>query len=337
MATRFKNWAGKTVFITGATGFLGSWLIKELIKNNANVVALVQKVSSEFLFYTDKLDKKCTVIFGSFLDFDLLQRTINEFNVNTVFHLGAQTIVGTANKSPLSTFETNIKGTWNILENCRLSPWVKKIIIASSDRAYGEHKSFSYTEETPMQGRYPYDVSKSCVDLLSQSYYHTYNLPVCVTRCVNLFGEGDQHLNRIIPGTITSVLSGQQPVIRSNGLLTRDYMYIKDAVNAYLTLAENMDDKKIIGQCFNFSTGNPLSVLEIVEKILVLMKTNIKPIIENKASNEATERYISSKKAHSLLNWKTKYKIDEGLQKTIEWYKSFFSTKKPTKRLEQRI
>lgn len=321
-------WEDKNVFITGGTGLLGPWLIKELLCQKANVFVLVREEIVNSLFFLENLNKKVNLINGDLLDLQLLQRVLNEFDINTVFHLGAQAIVGIANRSPLSTFRSNIEGTWNLLESCRLSPWVKKIIVASSDKAYGEQKILPYTENTALQGKHPYDVSKSCADLISQSYFHTYNLPVCVTRCGNFFGGGDLHFNRIIPGTIKSILNNQDPIIRSNGLFIRDYIYVKDVVDAYLSLAEKMDDKNIIGQCFNFSTDQPFNVIEIVQEIIDLMEVNnLKPVIQNQATNEIPEQHLCSQKAKEILGWQAKYGVKFGLKETVEWYKSFFENK----------
>ena len=239
--SRLQHWKNRHVFVTGATGLLGPWLIKELLKNQASVTALVRDFVPNSLFFLDGLDKKVNVVVGDLLQPDLLIRVLNEFEIDTIFHLGAQAIVGFANRSPISTFKSNIEGTWNILESCRQSPWIKKIIVASSDKAYGTHEKLPYNEDAALQGRYPYDVSKSCVDLLSQSYFHTFKLPVCVTRCGNFFGGGDLHFNRIIPGTIASIMKGEPPTIRSNGLFVRDYIYVKDVVDGYLTLAEQIN------------------------------------------------------------------------------------------------
>ena len=328
MNERNKIWNSKNVLVTGAAGFLGPWLIKELLKNNASVIALVRDQTPNSLFFTDKINKQVSVVYGDLLNFNLIQKILAQFNIDSVFHLGAQAIVGTANRSPLSTFKSNIEGTWNLLEACRLSSGIKRIVVASSDKAYGENKNLPYTEEAPLQGKHPYDVSKSCTDLISQSYYHTYNLPVCITRCGNFFGGGDLHFNRIIPGTIKSILDNKRPIIRSNGLFIRDYIYVKDVVDAYLTLAENIHRKEIVGQSFNFSTDKPFNVIEVVENITHLMNSNLQPIIENKASNEIPAQHLSSQKAHNLLNWNAQYGILKGLEETIEWYKKFFKIEK---------
>lgn len=329
MENEFKYWKNKNVFITGVTGLLGPWLLKELLSQDANVFVLVRDFIKDSTFFTEGLDKKTNVISGDLLDFNLLQRVLNEFDINAVFHLGAQAIVGIANRSPISTFRSNIEGTCNLLEACRISPWVKKIVVASSDKAYGAQEKLPYKEDAPMQGRHPYDVSKSCTDLLAQSYFHTYKLPVCVTRCGNFFGGGDLHLNRIIPGTIKSVIEGQHPIIRSNGLFVRDYIYVKDVVDAYLTLAEKMDDVSIVGQCFNFSTDQPFNVIEIVELILDVMGCkHLTPIIQNQACNEIPEQHLCSDKARNALGWKAKYGVRAGLVQTVEWYEKFLSNQK---------
>ena len=222
-------WKGRRVFITGAAGLLGSSMVEKLLQAEVHIVVLIRDLMPDSLLFLNKLDKHITICSGDLTDLKLIERILNEYDIETVFHLGAQPIVGYANRSPLSTFRSNIEGTWNLLEACRVSPWVKRIIVASSDKAYGAQAVLPYTEETPLEGRYPYDVSKSCADLLAQSYFYTYKLPVCVTRCGNFFGPGDLHFNRVIPGTIKSVLQGKPPVIRSNGLFVRDYIYVKDA------------------------------------------------------------------------------------------------------------
>lgn len=319
-------WKNRSVFVTGATGLLGPWLIVELLKQEANVYALVRDVIPNSLFFVPGIAGKVNIIYGDLDNFSLLQRVLNEYGIESVFHLGAQAIVGVANRSPISTFKSNIEGTWNLLESCRLSPWVRRIVVASSDKAYGAQENLPYTEESPLQGRYPYDASKSCADLIAQSYFHTYKLPVCVTRCGNFFGGGDLHFNRIVPGTIQSVFQQKAPVIRSNGKFLRDYIYVKDVVDAYLTLAEKMDDPSVIGQCFNFSTDQPFSVIEIVNEILELMQASyLAPIIQNNTSNEIPAQHLSSIKAASMLGWKTRYGVRNGLDETIAWYRSFFA------------
>lgn len=322
--TQQSWWAGKSVFITGATGLLGPWLIKKLLSEQARVTVLIRDRVPDSLFFSEQLEQHVSVVYGDLLDFNVLLRVLNEFDINTVFHLGAQAIVGYANRSPISTFRSNIEGTWNLLEACRQSPWVKKIVVASSDKAYGSHENLPYTEDAALQGRFPYDVSKSCADLLAQSFFHTYQLPVCITRCGNFFGGGDLHFNRIIPGTIKSVLDGKQPIIRSNGLFVRDYIFVKDVVDAYVSLAQHMDNANIIGQAFNFSTDQPFTVIEIVNLVLELMNAkHLTPLIQNKASGEIPAQHLSSDKARTTLGWAPEYGVKNGLIETIAWYQNY--------------
>ena len=321
-----KNyWKEKNVLVTGCTGLIGSWLTRSLDENAANVVGLVRDVVPHSIFYRFGLDKKIRVVKGSLEDYHLIDRSINEYEVDTVFHLAAQAIVGTANRNPLSTFETNIRGTWNVLEACRRNKTVKRIVVASSDKAYGTHDSLPYSEEFPLQGAHPYDVSKSCADLICSAYHKTYGLPVSITRCGNIYGGGDLNFNRIIPGTIQSVIFNKNPIIRSDGKFVRDYIYVKDIVNAYLFLAEKTDRPDIAGEAFNFSNDKPIDVIEMVEKILQQMgRKELSPIILNEASNEIRCQYLTSEKARNMLGWKPGYSVDEGLRETVEWYRGYF-------------
>lgn len=314
-------WYNKNVFITGATGFLGKHMYKRLLKEKANVTLLIRDKSKgiDLSQYKD-----VNIVYGELENLKLLQRILGEYEIDTVFHLAAQAIVGVANRNPISTFESNILGTWNLLEACRNSKLINKIIIASSDKAYGDQKDLPYHEDMPLMGKHPYDVSKSCADLISQCYYCTYNLPVCITRCGNLYGEGDFNFNRIIPETIRYVHDLQSPIIRSDGTFIRDYFYVGDAVEAYLLLAEKMDDESIWGKAFNFSNEIQLTVLELVNKILKIMKSDLKPIILNKGSNEIKHQYLSAENARKILNWKPMYTIEDGLEKTIKWYLGYF-------------
>lgn len=316
-------WLEKNVFITGANGFIGSWVAGELINRGANVIALVRDCLPTSYFIISGISDKVTRINGSVIDYELMERVLNEYEIDTCFHLAAQAIVGAANRFPLSTFESNIKGTWNILEACRLSKNIKRLIVASSDKAYGVQKQLPYQEEYPLLGRYPYDASKACADILSQSYYTTYGLPVVITRNANTYGGGDLNFSRIIPDAIRCALIKKQLIIRSDGKFERDYMYIKDAANAYLTLAENLERKKLQGEAFNFGTEKPISVLELVKKINSMTKNTIPPKILGEGKNEIDKQYLSIKKAKHLLDWSPKYDLDEGLNETIEWYTQF--------------
>jgi len=317
-------WENKTILITGCTGLLGSWLTESLISKNANVIGLVRDSVPKSRFYQSSIRNNVVTVRGEIEDFLLLERIINEYEIDTVFHLAAQTIVTLANRNPVSTFKANIEGTWNILEACRRAPHVSRIVVASSDKAYGDQPILPYDEKTPLEGRHPYDVSKSCADLICRAYFETYDMPVCITRCGNFYGAGDLNFNRIIPGTIQSVLYDKRPVIRSDGSPRRDYFYIRDGVEAYLLLAEKMNNKKIRGEAFNFSTESPYSVLEIVQKIIDIMGSDLKPEVLNQATNEIRDQYLSAKKAKKMLNWESKYTLDTGLKETIEWYIQFF-------------
>lgn len=316
-------WEGKNVFVTGASGILGSHVAEALVSNGANTTILLRDdVPSSRLMETG-VSGRVNTVRGQVEDYWVVERALNEYEIDTVLHLGAQTIVGAANRSPLGTFRANIEGTWNVMEACRNSELVERVVFASSDKAYGDQEKLPYTEDAPLQGRHPYDVSKSCSDLIAQSYFHTYGLPVCISRCGNLYGAGDLNFNRIIPGTIKSVLEGKPPVIRSDGTYVRDYLYVKDAANAYLTLAQNMGRKGIDGQAFNFSTANKLSALEVVEAVLRAMGSELKPKILNEAKGEIKMQYLSSSKAKELLGWEAQYPLDKGLPETIPWYETY--------------
>ena len=316
-------WEDKNIFITGCTGLLGSWLTESLASQNANVVGLVRDTVPKSRFFQSDISRSVVTVRGEVENYFLLERIINEYEIDTVFHLAAQTIVTLANRDPLPTFKANIEGTWNILEACRRASQVSRIVVASSDKAYGDQTILPYDEKTPLEGRHPYDVSKSCADLLCRAYYETYDLPVCVTRCGNFYGAGDLNFNRIIPGTIRSVFHNRRPVIRSNGSPKRDYFYVRDGVGAYTLLAEKMDNKNIRGEAFNFSTETPYSVLEIVQKVIDMMGSDLEPEVQNRATNEIQDQYLSAKKAKKMLNWKSQFPLETGLEETIDWYTRF--------------
>ena len=306
---------------------IGSWLVKELLRQGAEVTALVLQPDPQSEMYRSGDAKKATLETGTVQDFPSLVRLLGDRGIDTVFHLGAQTIVGTAREDPLPTLETNIRGTYNLLEACRKhSGQVRRIVLASSDKAYGEQKRLPYTEESPLQGRFPYDVSKSCADLIGQMYHHTYGLPVGITRCANVYGGGDLNWSRIVPGTIRSFLRGERPVIRSNGSYVRDYLYVKDAAGAYLRLAEALKEPAAQGQAFNFSTGKPVSVLEIVSAIQRALKCpDISPDIQNTVQGEIHSQNLSIEKARRILKWEPAYDLDKGLSETVSWYREFLS------------
>lgn len=323
MGEEINFWNSKNVFLTGCTGFLGSYIAKELVDSGANVTGLVRDGAPRSNFYIGEQFKKVNMVYGELENEALLERALGEYEIDTVFHMAAQAIVGVANRNPLATFEANIRGTWNTLEACRRSPLVKRIVVASSDKAYGDQEQLPYDESMPLCGKHPYDVSKSCTDLIAQTYHKTYGLPVCITRCGNLYGGGDLNFNRIIPQTIRSIINDEPPVIRSDGTFIRDYFYVEDAVKAYLLLAEKMNDLKLEGEAFNFSNEIQLTVLELVKKILTLMGSNLEPIVQNHGSNEIRHQYLSARKAGEVLGWEPAYTIEEGLKKTIDWYRQW--------------
>ncbi len=325
-------WTSRNVFVTGATGLLGSWLVAELVARGANVTCLMRDWVYGSRFVTDGWLAKTNIVRGELEDYSVLVRALNEYEVDSVFHIGAQTIIGTAARSALSTFESNVRGTWNLLEACRIcSKQIERVVVASSDKAYGCQVQLPYTEETPLQGRFPYDVSKSCADLITQSYFYTYHSPVAITRCGNLYGGGDLNFNRLIPGTIRAALCNKPPIIRSNGNLLRDYFYVRDAVDAYLLLAEKLPDERFIGQAFNFGNETPISVLDLVQLILHQMnKTGLEPVILNEAKDEIPAQYLDCSKAHRELGWYPHCSVEEGLRETIEWYREFLNSTYPT-------
>jgi CDP-glucose 4,6-dehydratase len=320
-----SGWKGRNVLVTGATGLVGSWLSRRLLAEGAQVVALVRDWNPRRELIRSGDVSRCSVVSGRLEDFETLERAVAAFEVDTVFHLGAQAIVGTALRSPLATLETNLLGTANVLEVCRRHPGlVKCVVVASSDKAYGTAEVLPYTEAMPPLGRAPYDVSKSCTDLLAQSYAATYALPAVVARCGNIYGGGDLHWSRIVPGTIRLVLEGRVPEIRSDGTFTRDYIHVDDVVDAYLALADRIDLEGVRGEAFNFSPEERISVLAITSKLLEIMhRTDLQPRILNSAQAEIKDQYLDSSKARRVLGWQPKVQLQEGLERTVAWYRNF--------------
>jgi CDP-glucose 4,6-dehydratase len=320
-------WQAQRVLVTGATGLIGSWLVKELLAQGVHVVALVRDSDPQSELYRSGDIQKVSVVSGALEDFWTLERAINEYEVQTVFHLGAQTIVGMAQRFPLPTLEANIRGTYNLLEVCRLhNDIVQRLVVASSDKAYGEQLNLPYVEDMPLNGQHPYEVSKSCADLIAQSYHHTYGLAVAIARCGNVFGGGDLNWSRVVPGTIRSFLNGVRPVVRSDGTFVRDYIYVKDVVRAYLRLAECLDSPRIQGEAFNFSCESPLTVIELIQSIQRFMKCeHVEPDVQNIAQGEIHSQYLSAAKAHRLLGWQPQFKLDDALLETIAWYRHLLS------------
>lgn len=321
-------WRNRPVFVTGATGLVGSWLVKELVDRGADVLCLVRDTVPRSYFYLSGYSARVTVLPGELEDYLTLERILNEYEVDAIFHLGAQTIVGTANRAPLATFEANIRGTWNVLEAARAHrQTVRRVVVASSDKAYGDHGSTPYTEDTPLRGRHPYDASKTCADLIAQSYAATYRLPVTIARCGNIFGGGDLNYSRIVPGTIRAALSGERPVIRGDGSHVRDYLYVLDAVCAYLTLAEDLERFSLAGEAFNFSTESRVSVLEITRLILSLVgRDDLEPQVLGTATAEIAYQTLSAEKARRVLDWRPRHSLEEGLRETIAWYRDYLPT-----------
>lgn len=317
-------WLDRPTFVTGGTGLVGNWLVRRLIEAGADVTCLVRDWVPQSELVRTGLIERVKVVRGDIRDREVLERTLGEYEIDTVIHLAAQTIVSIANRNPLSTFETNIAGTWNLLEACRRSPKVRQIVVASSDKAYGDQEILPYDEKTPLQGQHPYDVSKSAADLIAATYAVSYDLPVAITRCGNFYGGGDLNWNRIIPGTIRSIIRGQRPAIRSDGNYIRDYFYVEDGAAAYMLLAEQLAIRpELKGEAFNFSNEIQVTVIQIVQKILDLMGADLEPKILNEASNEIRHQYLSAEKACNILNWHPLFTLDLGLKKTVDWYKNF--------------
>ena len=323
-------WRDRPVLVTGATGLLGGWLVEALLDRGAHVVGLVRDRIPRSRLVAERVIDRMDVVWGDVTDYLGVERALAEFEIECVFHLAAQTIVPIANRSPLSTFETNVRGTWNVLEASRRQPTVRRVIVASSDKAYGDQERLPYEESAPLQGRHPYDVSKSACDLIARSYWTSFGLRVGVTRCGNLFGGGDLNWNRLVPGTIRSALRGEAPVIRSSGRLVRDYIYVEDAVDAYLALAEALaGSDALAGQALNVSYGEPQSVVELVTRILGLVgRADLRPTILDEARNEIADQYLDATRARKLLGWTPRVALDEGLGRTIGWYRRLLAAER---------
>jgi len=319
-------WLDRPTFVTGATGLVGGWLVPRLLGVGAEVVCLVRDWVPQSELVRSRTIERVKVVRGDVRDLATLERALGEYEIDTVIHLAAQAIVGIANRNPVSTFETNVQGTWALLEAARRSPCVKQVVVASSDKAYGDQETLPYDESTPLRGEHPYDVSKSCADLIAHTYGKTYGLPVAITRCGNFYGGGDLNWNRIVPGTIRSVLRGQRPIIRSDGNYIRDYFYVEDGAAAYMLLAESLANRpELRGEAFNFSNETRVSVLQLAERILALMGSDLALDVRNEATNEIRYQYLSAAKARTMLNWSPLFDLEAGLQRTISWYREFFA------------
>ena len=314
-------WKNRNVFVTGATGFVGAHITKMLIEQGARVVCLQRDAVRADSLDIFELRRHCTVIQGTLEDYALLERILNEYEIEAVFHLAAQAIVGVANRSPLSTFETNIRGTYLLLEACRVTKSIQRVVVASSDKAYGSHDELPYTEENSLDGLFPYDASKVCTDVLARSYAHAYNVPVTVTRFANVYGPGDMNLSRIVPGTILSVLRDETPIIRSDGTPVREFVYVDDVARGYLLLAEQIETAS--GEAFNFGTGEQVQMLDLVQRIIRLAGKSLEPkiMLQTKIAGEIDAQYLSAAKVEARLGWKAEITLDEGLRRTIDWYR----------------
>jgi CDP-glucose 4,6-dehydratase len=320
-------WRGRRTFVTGATGLVGSWLVKELLALGAEVVALVRDPDPQSELYRSGDVRRVSVAAGRLEDFETLRRIINDSEPETVFHLAAQTIVGAAHRNPLENFESTLRGTYNLLEACRLcGDAVRRVVVASSDKAYGTQPNLPYLETMPLQGTRPYEVAKSCADLIASAYHQTYGLPVAIARCGNIYGGGDLNWSRIVPGTIQALLAGRRPVIRSDGGYVRDYIYVKDVTAAYLRLAERMEADDVRGEAFNFSPERALTVLELVDLLRDATDCrHLEPDIRNTAKGEIHSQFLDSTKARRRLDWTVRYDLPTGLAETVAWYKNFLS------------
>jgi CDP-glucose 4,6-dehydratase len=323
--SRSFAWDESTVLVTGATGMVGSWLVRELLARGARVVALIHDADPQSELFRSGDVSRVSVVNGALEQPGTVERAINEHEVDTVFHLGAQTIVGTAVRSPVATFEANLRGSYQLLDACRHHRGlVKRVVIASSDKAYGEHPVLPYTEDMALLARHPYDVSKSCTELIAQCYFHTYDVPVAIARCGNIYGGGDLNWSRVVPGTIRSVLRGEAPVIRSDGTFVRDYLHVTDTVSAYLALAEQVARPEVAGCAFNFSTESPLNVLDVVAQIQAIAGTALAPEVRDEARSEIHSQHLSATRAREVLGWKAELDLASGLAATLPWYRAFF-------------
>lgn len=324
-------WSSRSVLVTGATGLVGSWLCRRLSAIGAGVVALVRDHDPQSELIRSGTISRISVVNGRLEDPRDVKRAVVEHAVDSIFHLGAQAIVSAAVRSPRATFEANVAGTWNVLEAARLhSAIVERVVVASSDKAYGTSTSLPYHEEMPVRAGSPYDTSKACTDLVTQSYATTYSTPAAIARCGNIYGGGDLNWSRIVPGTLRSLALGEQPVLRSDGTFLRDYLYVDDVVDAYLRLGEALPGEGVAGEAFNFSDGSPLTVWEIYQATCRAAGAGeVEPKVLGRAEHEIHDQYLTSAKARHTLGWSCDHDLEAGLEKTAAWYHEFFTSAGP--------
>jgi CDP-glucose 4,6-dehydratase len=316
-------WKNRNAFVTGATGFVGAHIARSLVEQGARVICLRRDaVRANSLDLLD-LRRDVTVVNGALEDFSLMERVLTEYEIDAVFHLAAQAIVGVANRSPLSTFEANVRGTYSLLEACRRAETVRRVVVASSDKAYGSQEQLPYREDQPLLGLFPYDASKACTDIIARSFAHTYQTPVVVTRFANIYGPADTNLSRIIPGAIASALRDEAPIIRSDGTPVREFIYVDDVARGYLLLAEKIEE--VVGEAFNFGAGERVAMLDLVKRVIRIAgkEGRLEPrvLLERKIEREIDAQYLSAEKAEARLGWRAEVDLDSGLQRTIDWYR----------------
>jgi CDP-glucose 4,6-dehydratase len=316
-------WSDKRVLVTGATGMVGAWAVRRLLTEGAHVVVLVRDADPQSELLRSGTIQGTSVVSGRLEDYETVERSVNEHDVDTVLHLGAQTIVGTAFRSPMQTLQANVAGTWNVLEAARVhSDLVRRVVVASSDKAYGTVPELPYREDMPLRGVAPYEVSKSCTDLVTASYAHTYGIPAAIARCGNIYGGGDLNWSRIVPGTVRSLLRGEQPVLRSDGTFLRDYLYVEDVVDAYLVTAEALDGTSAPGEAYNFSDEKPLSVMDMYRAVCTaVVGKEVEPVVLGQAKDEIKDQYLDASKARRQLDWSVRWGLERGLRETVGWYR----------------
>jgi CDP-glucose 4,6-dehydratase len=326
-----ERYSGQAVLVTGAQGFVGGWMAQRLLDAGARVVVPQRDIPSDTRFRTEGIEERCDLVMADITDYDEVLRILNEFEVTAVFHFAAQTIVGKANRAPLSTWDSNVRGTYTLLEACRAAVTVaaplERIVVASSDKAYGDQDELPYREGMPLLARYPYDVSKACTDLIARSYAETYGLPVAVGRFANVFGGGDLNFSRLVPDTARALAKGQRPVVRSDGTPERDWIYVEDAVDAYLTVAGSLDRPELRGRAWNAGLGRAVPVIDLVRTLIRVSGRDLEPDVQGEGTpaGEIDRQWLDSTAIRDELGWETRVGLEEGLVRTWQWYERRFS------------